>query len=725
MSKARELSKLPDYVLSIGGGYTHPSTDGNLHVPATGTTNSGKVLTAGGTAGALSWVTPAATGVTAVSGTAPVVSSGGNTPAISMAAASSGVNGYMTGAYATKLDGVAASANNYSLPTGSSTVIGGTKLFSDVVQSVAANAVSTTASKSYGLQLNASGQLVVNVPWTDVDTNTFPTTYAWTAGTTAGPTGSITGTSSTISVGAVPSASATESGIVTTGAQTFAGAKTLTSPVLVTPSIGVATGTSFNSITGLASVVSPVDGVAAVGVSSTVARQDHVHPSDTSRAPTESPTLTGTPTAPTASAGTNTTQIATTAFVQAEIANDTFSKTELMMAIGNINSPLLSMPLKSSIDYEIGEGTATFIRASTATYVNRYGVLKTAGVDEPRFEKEGYLSEGASTNLLTYSEQFDNTVWAKNGVTVAVNTIETLDPYGTNLADKLVNSGGVVNVIQANSVVIASATNDYTFSFFVKQGNAPAVTWNAYYQDGTEYNIHFQFSTKTFTGTPAGSNPTYSEYANGWYRISCNIPRDATGIRTQVISRIWVDRIHATIGDYCYIFGAQLEALPFASSYIPTVASVVTRSADVLSVTALGHVGLHSDAITMIADFDSMGQKPSTYPKAIYISNTIDANANVQLLTGFGGVQASYIYKNPTGSATYITVPKTKYRICGSWTPTSGSFYMNGILIDSKLFPSTSHQLNNIYIGHADNFGHVSNVRIYDKALTTQEVALS
>ena len=51
-------------------------------------------------------------GVTSVSGTAPVVSSGGTTPAISMAAASSGVNGYMTGAYATKLDGIASGATN-------------------------------------------------------------------------------------------------------------------------------------------------------------------------------------------------------------------------------------------------------------------------------------------------------------------------------------------------------------------------------------------------------------------------------------------------------------------------------------------------------------------------------------------------------------------------------------------------------------------------------------
>jgi hypothetical protein len=53
-------------------------------------------------------------------------------------------------------------------------------------------------------------------------------------------------------------------------------------------------GTAFNGITGLASTVSPVNGVAAVGTSTTVARQDHVHGTDTSRAPTVSPTFTGT-----------------------------------------------------------------------------------------------------------------------------------------------------------------------------------------------------------------------------------------------------------------------------------------------------------------------------------------------------------------------------------------------------------------------------------------------
>lgn len=64
-----------------------------------------------------------------------------------------------------------------------------------------------------------------------------------------------------------------------------------------------------------------MDGTAAVGTSAKYAREDHVHPKDTSKANLASPTFTGTPKAPTASAGTKTTQIATTAFVDTAITN--------------------------------------------------------------------------------------------------------------------------------------------------------------------------------------------------------------------------------------------------------------------------------------------------------------------------------------------------------------------------------------------------------------------
>jgi phage-related tail fiber protein len=63
-----------------------------------------------------------------------------------------------------------------------------------------------------------------------------------------------------------------------------------------------------------------MDGTQSAGTSSLLARADHVHPTDTSRAPLASPTFTGTPAAPTAAVDTNTTQVATTAFVLAQAA---------------------------------------------------------------------------------------------------------------------------------------------------------------------------------------------------------------------------------------------------------------------------------------------------------------------------------------------------------------------------------------------------------------------
>jgi hypothetical protein len=74
-----------------------------------------------------------------------------------------------------------------------------------------------------------------------------------------------------------------------TGATTSTGSGSVvlaTSPALTTPSLGVATGTSFNGITGLSSTTPIVDGTAAIGTGTTAARADHVHPTDTSRAAT-------------------------------------------------------------------------------------------------------------------------------------------------------------------------------------------------------------------------------------------------------------------------------------------------------------------------------------------------------------------------------------------------------------------------------------------------------
>ena len=83
-----------------------------------------------------------------------------------------------------KLDGIAASANNYSLPLATDTARGGIELFSNTDQTVAPNAVTATASRTYGLQLNAANQAMVNVPWTNTNTTYSAGTALDLSGTT-------------------------------------------------------------------------------------------------------------------------------------------------------------------------------------------------------------------------------------------------------------------------------------------------------------------------------------------------------------------------------------------------------------------------------------------------------------------------------------------------------------------------------------------------------------
>lgn len=131
--------------------------------------------------GTFSYSTPTAADVGAVpttrtvSTTAPLSGGGAlsSNLTLSMPAATSTQNGYLTSTDWSTFNG---KANNTAA---TSTVNGLIKLNSDTAQTVAANAVTSTASRTYGLQLNASGQGVINVPWTD-------TTYSLATSTVLG-----------------------------------------------------------------------------------------------------------------------------------------------------------------------------------------------------------------------------------------------------------------------------------------------------------------------------------------------------------------------------------------------------------------------------------------------------------------------------------------------------------------------------------------------------------
>jgi hypothetical protein len=97
--------------------------------------------------------------------------------------------------------------------------------------------------------LVTKSNLTLTLPATPA--NWYPTAFSWTGGTTAGPTGSLTGVGmSAVAYGAIPSASATASGIVTTNGQTFAGDKTFSNNVIITGNLTInGTTTTVNTET--------------------------------------------------------------------------------------------------------------------------------------------------------------------------------------------------------------------------------------------------------------------------------------------------------------------------------------------------------------------------------------------------------------------------------------------------------------------------------------------
>ena len=97
-----------------------------------------------------------------------------------------------------------------------------------------------------------------------------------------------------------------------------------------------------------------IDGTAAVGTSTAYARQDHVHPTDTTRAALASPTFTGTPAAPTASAGTNTTQLATTAFVTTAVSNGLATVADAIVYKGTLGTggTITALPTTYKVGWE-------------------------------------------------------------------------------------------------------------------------------------------------------------------------------------------------------------------------------------------------------------------------------------------------------------------------------------------------------------------------------------
>jgi hypothetical protein len=193
----------------------------------------------------------------------------------------------------------------------------------------------------------------------------------------------------------------------------------------------------------------------------------------------------------------------------------------------------------------------------------------------------GLLTEGARTNLALRSEEFDNAAWTKINATVAANS--AIAPNGTLTADTLLDDATLGDHKVRQSISVTSGTT-YTLSAFVKAGSLSFV-W--LYAPTPNVGRFFNLSTGTTLGVLGGapSSSSIVPLGNGWFRCAISYVAGATSAQNHDIgtSPNGTTFNYSGTGQGVFLWGAQLEAGPFPSTYIPTVAAAVTRPTDQVS----------------------------------------------------------------------------------------------------------------------------------------------
>jgi hypothetical protein len=199
--------------------------------------------------------------------------------------------------------------------------------------------------------------------------------------------------------------------------------------------------------------------------------------------------------------------------------------------------------------------------------------------DPVTLQPKGLLIEEQRTNLVTYSEQFDNAAWSKVNSTITANS--TTAPDGSATADTFIPTVTAGTVTQTG-IVKTAASITYTFSFYAKAAGFTSLrafvfgSSNANRGDATFDLSNETVSSVASVGGFTNTSATITNANNGWYRCTITTTSDTT---TALAATFRFDgTVNGTSG--FFLWGAQLEAGAFATSYIPTVASQVTRAAD-------------------------------------------------------------------------------------------------------------------------------------------------
>lgn len=245
---------------------------------------------------------------------------------------------------------------------------------------------------------------------------------------------------------------------------------------------------------------------------------------------------------------------------------------------------------RSLVDRISGRQLISFSRSSTGTYIAQDGLLKTAAINEPRFDHDpvtgrcqGLLVEATRTNRQNYSTDFTNFLQTSGSnerwidrVEVNVIPFANTDPAGTFNASKVIPTTNNTSHYLGRYMAYNNVT--YRFSIFVKPAGYSAISVTFNIPSAT-----FRLSGDGAILSDGGLGATIQRLSNNWYRIACSVTYIGGGANNfQPRITILNNSLQSTFsGDGVSgieVFGFQVEVGPFATSYIPTPATFTSRA---------------------------------------------------------------------------------------------------------------------------------------------------
>ena len=382
-----------------------------------------------------------------------------------------------------------------------------------------------------------------------------------------------------------------------------------------------------------------------------------------------------------------------------------------------------------------GSGDMTVVRATTATRINSNGLIESVALNVPRIDYTdstcpSVLVEPQRTNILTYSNLFSDASWSKGSI-ITVSTSSEISPDGTLNAYK-VNANGTGNTFLRKGFTTTAGTT-YTSSFFIKKGNSRYVGIRGLTNVLGNDHIIFDFDTNSLIlPVQITSDPEYIGYSfkiigNGWVNVSYSLKpllSEFRSIGIAITDNIGSETLTLS-NQFCYLFGGQLEQGSYATSYIPTVASAVTRNADVISKTGISSLIGQTEG-TIFIDANIIIGSTTRYLLDVQDGTN---NNSFQFSLNNSNILSVFIYNGGVAQALldgeYCVGRK---KIALGYKNNDFVLYVNGVQKNSAtsgIVPSTSLlTLGSLYFSTGFELGNgVNSTQLYKTRLTNAELA--